>query len=417
MIAAGGGTAHAAPKKQKTTKTTKTTKATKATRTTGDVRKEQQRNEKEIAETRKKLTDNERRTRDQLDRLNSINSQIERQRSTIAELNTIITGLQDKHDALRDSINLLHHTDSILSAQVARELRTASIDRQRITPLAFILSSASFRQAQQRLHYIRQVERRRNNTIDRLRNLRNLLSGKQMELDTVINARQHALQQLATANSVLDTRRRESDKVITDLRKDAASLNKVLAEKRKRAQQLDNELNRIIAAEHKKQEQAPAKPSGQSKPSGKTKPTGEAAPDRQLSGSFASNKGKLLFPVPGKYTIVGSFGRSQHDNLNHVQVDNSGVDISVTAGTKARAVFNGTVSSIFFMDGYENIVIIRHGEYLTVYAGLANINVSKGDKVSAGTTLGTIATADGRTVLHFEVRKERTKLNPMEWIK
>jgi septal ring factor EnvC (AmiA/AmiB activator) len=83
-------------------------------------------------------------------------------------------------------------------------------------------------------------------------------------------------------------------------------------------------------------------------------------------------------------------------------------------------VFDGTVSSVFFMPGYQNIVIVRHGEYLTVYAGLGSLSISKGSKVKAGSDIGTVYSDPddgGRTVLHFEVRREREKLNPLDWVR
>ncbi|MDE6109188.1 MAG: M23 family metallopeptidase, partial [Muribaculaceae bacterium] len=121
------------------------------------------------------------------------------------------------------------------------------------------------------------------------------------------------------------------------------------------------------------------------------------------------------------YRIVSAFGRTDHPRIPGVQIQNSGIDIE--AGTKdagARAVYEGTVSSVFRIDGYQNIVIVRHGEYLTVYAGLDNIAVRKGDKVRAGQALGHIyrdPDDGGRAVLHFELRHEKEKLNPSEWVK
>ncbi len=146
----------------------------------------------------------------------------------------------------------------------------------------------------------------------------------------------------------------------------------------------------------------------------------EAEAERRLTGSFESNKGRLLFPVAGRYTVISKFGTYEHPELSKVKLDNLGIDIEVPRATSARAVFEGTVSSIFRLDGYHNIVILRHGEYLTVYAGIDLLSVKKGDKVRSGQRLGTIysdAADDGRSVLHFEIRHERQKLNPAEWVK
>lgn len=147
--------------------------------------------------------------------------------------------------------------------------------------------------------------------------------------------------------------------------------------------------------------------------------TSQAELDRRLTGSFKANKGRLLFPVAGRYSVTSQFGTNSHPSLAKVQYDNAGIDIIVPAGTSARAVYEGVVSSIFRLEGYRNVVIVRHGEYLTVYAGIDRLSVAKGQKVSTGQTLGTIYTDpdDDRTALHFEIRLEKTKLNPAEWVK
>ncbi|MGM9846210.1 MAG: murein hydrolase activator EnvC family protein [Muribaculaceae bacterium] len=145
-----------------------------------------------------------------------------------------------------------------------------------------------------------------------------------------------------------------------------------------------------------------------------------AEASRALTGSFEQNKGRLLFPVAGNYSIVSTFGTNNHPELSAVKINNSGIDIQVPKGSRARAVYDGYVSSVFVLEGYHNIVIVRHGEYLTVYAGIDVLSVKKGDKVKANQTLGSIYSDpddDGRTVLHFEIRREKQKLNPLEWIR
>ena len=139
-----------------------------------------------------------------------------------------------------------------------------------------------------------------------------------------------------------------------------------------------------------------------------------------MSGSFAANKGKLLFPVAGRYTITSNFGTYDHPDFAKVKMNNLGIDIEVPRGTSTRAVFDGVVSSIFRLDGYHSVVILRHGEYLTVYAGIDALAVKKGQSVKAGQTLGSLYSDPddgGRTSLHFEIRHEKQKLNPVEWVK
>lgn len=426
-------------------KPAKTTKAAPAkpakaavakTRTSSDVRKDKQKAEKEIADTKKKISANKQKISGQLDRLSTLDNQIQRQEATIEGLRATIDELNTRIDLLRDSLRRLRREDKAMSVQVAKAMRERHVQRYRIGSLPFVMGASSFSDAIQRLNYLNLLQRAAGNHIELLRANRRLIEQQQSELDSVRSSQAAAVKQLATAKEILNERRRESQRVVDNLRSEGASLRQALDDKNRLISRLNAELDRIIAEEARRAEEERRKKEAQKagskstpakggKASGTKTPAsggsagrqGTAAADRKLSGSFAANKGKLLFPVAGRYTIVGTFGRSKHSELSHVQMDNSGIDISVAAGTRARAVFDGTVSSIFFMDGYENIVIVRHGEYLTVYAGLSSIAVKKGDKVKAGQTLGTIATSGGRTVLHFEVRKERTKLNPLQWVK
>lgn len=141
---------------------------------------------------------------------------------------------------------------------------------------------------------------------------------------------------------------------------------------------------------------------------------------RKLTGSFESNKGRLLFPVSGRYKIVRPFGRHQHPDLPHVTTDNGGIDIEVAPGGNARAVFAGTVSAIFRQPGFNTIVMVRHGNYLTIYANLSDIMVKNGDALKQGQTIGRVYSDpddDNRSILHFELRREKEKLNPSAWVK
>lgn len=127
-----------------------------------------------------------------------------------------------------------------------------------------------------------------------------------------------------------------------------------------------------------------------------------------------------MSPVTGSYRIVAHFGTFSHAELSKVKVNNTGIDIEAQPGASARAVFDGEVTRIFVVEGYHNVVLVRHGEYITVYCGLANVSVAKGSKVKAGQTLGSIfvdSADSNRTLLHFEVRHERSTLNPEEWLK
>jgi septal ring factor EnvC (AmiA/AmiB activator) len=138
--------------------------------------------------------------------------------------------------------------------------------------------------------------------------------------------------------------------------------------------------------------------------------------DRQLSGSFERNKGILPMPITGPYVIVSHYGQYAVDGLKNVKLDNKGIDIKGKAGAKARAIFDGEVSAIFKYNGLNN-VLVRHGNYISVYCNLSTVSVSKGSKVKTRSEIGTVhQDASGNAVLHFQLRKETTKLNPEVWL-
>lgn len=141
----------------------------------------------------------------------------------------------------------------------------------------------------------------------------------------------------------------------------------------------------------------------------------------QLSAGFEAAKGKLPYPVDGRHVIVRAFGRQQHPELPMIETDNPGIDISVDSNDKARAVYEGEVSAIFKQPGFNNVIMLRHGNYITIYANLIDIEVKKGDRIGAGTPLGKVAVdeddAKGRSILHFEIRRETDKENPQIWLR
>lgn len=142
--------------------------------------------------------------------------------------------------------------------------------------------------------------------------------------------------------------------------------------------------------------------------------------DTPVGNDFGSYRGRLPFPVEGRYTIVKRFGRQKHPTLPHVETTNSGIDMQTSPGAPVRAVFDGEVSAVFRPDGYNNVIVVRHGQYMTVYANLGSITVSTGQKVKAGQAIGNVYTDanDGnRSILHFEIRNRRAKENPELWLK
>ena len=170
-----------------------------------------------------------------------------------------------------------------------------------------------------------------------------------------------------------------------------------------------------MAAERKAAAEAKAreKEVAEAKKSAATETYTVSTVDRQLSGNFESNRGRLPMPIAGSYRIMNHFGTNHvTDVKGHVTLDKKGIDIKGQPGAAVRCIFDGEVSAVFGYAG-TTVVIVRHGSYLSVYCDLASVNVSRGQKVSARQTLGKVG-ADG--VMQFQLRRGNEKLNPESWL-
>lgn len=463
LVAAMLLTADAAPRKRRS-------QSQPAPRSIEKVRSEQSRTKREIRETDKQLTENLRRTERELRQLDGIRDESARLESEIRLRRAAIDTIGRRMKSLSDSIDLRQrHVDKLRDAFI-EAMRATQGNRSATDRLTFLFSANTFKEAWRRFRYLGEFGRWQKERTAELRREVVSLDSARTQLQTLLADRQQQASLLAADQGELSRRQQESADLVKKLQARGGELRTVLQQKEQRARELDRELDRLIAAEQariererreaeareaerrrkaeaeakrKAQEQerrkaeseasSPAKPSAPSSPEPAAKPT-PAAPasparqqqpesiadaERRLTGDFASNKGRLLFPVSGAYRIARGYGRQRHPDMPHVTTDNSGIDIAVKGGTSARAVFGGRVASIMQYPGCGNIVIVRHGEFYSVYSNMGQLAVKVGDDVGAGQRLGQIFTDpdSGRATLHFELRRGSAKLNPMEWVR
>lgn len=423
------------------------------------VRAEQQANKKAIKETSQKITVNTRETKRQLSQLQALEGEIAEKNREIGAMREGIDSIDGGITRVNDSIGSIEKRFEVMRANYAAQLRQVQRSRGAMNAMSFLFSSESFGTAWQRVRYMRQVNKWRGRNARRMKAMGDSLAERRRQLDTLMSSRRTAMARLSLAQKQLQGKQQDTDKLVASLKAQGSSLRAVLKEKEQQQRQLDRELEKLIAEEQRREEQrrreeakkaAAAKAKADKEAAAKAKadkaagkstetansgttspktvpaknrkeaPTAVADADRALTGSFESNKGRLLFPVAGRYRVVRGFGRQKHPELEHVETENSGIDIEALGGGSARAVFEGRVSEIFRQPGYNTIVMVRHGNFLTIYANIDKLSVKKGDTVKAGQAIGTIFAdpdEDGRLILHFELRKERTKLNPLLWVK
>lgn len=425
-------------------------KATTQHQSTQSLQNEQNTIKAEIAKTKKEIDANKQSTMKQLNALDQLKGEITISTNNINNLTQEVRTIEAQEKEASDSIAMLEKRIEQLRNESARSLRDNRKNRRSMSELNLIFSSTSFHQALKRSGRIRQVNKKVADRTEELKENIRLLGEQKQKLGALRRQHSERLADLSKENTTLLTKQKETQILVADLKKQGNALQQALLEKQKRAKALDAEITRLIAEEKRKAEEAarrkaeeakrkeqqkkdearkaketaqdgkstsePAKPT----PAKEKPASGAAKATAALSGSFASNKGKLLFPVAGKYNIVSYFGRNQHEDLPNVEIDNSGIDILTQPGASARAVFDGVVSMIVNLGGPVNVVMVRHGEYITVYSNIKTASVKKGDAVKAGQSIGTVytdASDNNRTILHFEVRKETQKLNPLLWVK
>lgn len=419
--------------------------AAKPRRDIGNVKKEQQATQREIKETSKQLSKKAREAERELNKLSDLRTRISKSTNAISAVQADIDSLDTRIGFMSDSLSrLISRRDSLREAYVAA-LRSMQGQRGAMGELAYIFSAKSFTEAFRRVRYMREFAEWSSRRRTELDIASQRVENHKLHMNNLHRQRASSLSSLTQQRKALEGQREESDKLVAKLKKEEKSLRAALREKEKRKKALDAELDRLIAAEQARAEkarrEAEAKAKAQARAKAKAEKnsgkqssstaskssakkadviSGMAEADRKLNGSFESNKGRLLFPVSGRYRIVRGFGRQKHPELEYVETDNSGIDIEASSGASARAIFDGKVSAIFKQPGFNTIVMVRHGSYLSIYANLTSLNVKVGDNVKANQRIGLIY-ADpeegGKSILHFELRKERQKLNPTLWVK
>ena len=413
----------------------------------------------------KKLQQLRRDTRNEEQTLRTVKEQVEQRRQVVAVLGNEVSGLQARIDTLSGHIGRLHRREGALLLRY----RAALVQLQRIDthidPVLFVLSSQNPAEARERQRFLSRYSKAVREASVALRTTRTEIEATKAEVGRTHSEKEQLLSLREAEKKKLEAEEQQRAAQVKDLQGKQQVLAQDLSKQKQKAEDLDRKIQaqveaEIIAAQRRaaelqrRREEArrrrqtqrtqPTPPpstgrSGRGK--GTTPPPPPPPPaddepeerraatpggyamdanERALASSFAQNKGRLPAPIRGSYSILRTFGVHQHSEHNRVQVNSSGVDFGVNGDSRAYAVFSGVVSRVFVIPGYGTAVILRHGNYLTVYANLSSVAVSTGSRVSTGQGIGSVgASPDGSSgrLLHFQLWHERTKLNPLAWIK
>ena len=396
---------------------------------------ESRRNElqQQIAESESLLQSTKKDVKSQLDNLALLNGQIADRKKYISAIERDVKSLNNEINSLQRQLNGLRKElkdkKQKYEASVQYMYRNKSIHEK----LMFIFSADNLSQTYRRLRYVEEYGNYQRLQAIEIERKQKQVEAKKAELETTRSAKEKLLKQGEAEKKKLEKQEKDRQVILDGLKRKQKGIQSEILKKRQTANKLNAQIDRLIEQEiekARKRAEAEARKNSKASDTGKKETSKSSTSvkqgkvekynmnteDRQLSGSFERNRGILPMPITGPYVIVSHYGQYKVDGLKNVKLDNKGIDIKGMAGAKARAIFDGEVSAIFKYNGLNN-VLVRHGNYISVYCNLSSVSVTKGSKVKTRSELGTVhQDASGNAVLHFQLRKETTKLNPEQWL-
>ena len=398
--------------------------------------------QKQIADTESLLKNTKKDVGSQLNSLASLTGQIEERKRYILAINNDVEALQRELSVLERQLRTLQRDlqdkKKKYESSVQYLYRNKSIEEK----LMFIFSAKSLGQTYRRLRYVREYATYQRLQGEEILKKQEQIKKKRAELLQVKTAKENLLKEREDEKQKLEDQEKQKREMVANLQKKQKGLQSEINKKRREANQLNARIDKLIAeeierarkraaeearreAEARKKSEAKEGKSTSASTGTETKKKAEpleaysmSKSDRELSGNFVSNRGKLPMPISGPYIITSHYGQYAVEGLRNVKLDNKGIDIQGKPGAQARAIFDGKVAAVFQLNGLFN-VLIRHGNYISVYCNLSSASVKSGDTVSTKQAIGQVfsdASDNGRTVLHFQLRKEKDKLNPEPWL-
>ena len=400
--------------------------------------------EKERKELHQKISESEsllqstgKDVKSQLDNLALLTGQIDERRRYLSSIQRDINSIQLEIGRLESELKVLDGELEQKRKRYEESLKYLHRNSSIQEKLMFIFSADNLSQMYRRLRYVRQYADFQRLKGEEVKSKLSEIEEKKKITEETYKAKVELLKHQEYEKKKLEYQEAERKKLLASMQSKQIQLRSEIEKQRKAAARLNSEIDRLIAleieaakkradAERKKAEEERHRKEALAKKNSTVLKKNEKvdkmevyktdSSDRQLSGTFERNKGKLPIPVTGPYVIVGRYGQYQVDGLRNVRLDNKGIDIKTKQGSMARTIFDGEVTAVFQYNGLAN-VLVRHGSYISVYCNLESVIVKQGSVLKTRDVLGQINTdSDGNTVLHFQLRKETTKLNPELWL-
>ncbi|MBQ3814058.1 MAG: peptidoglycan DD-metalloendopeptidase family protein [Bacteroidales bacterium] len=366
--------------------------------------------EKDIALLNRKLEQNSKNKSAALSSLSLLRSKIKAREKLITGCDQTLAVLDDSIAVVQEEMNRLQQRHDTLSYYYSRLIRGAYKNRDSRLWYMYILSSESIGQGLKRAGYLRGMSAQLSTQALRIRETSARLAVEKERLGGLRKEEAAMRKKVVGERSRLRGEEADANKLVNQLSKDRKKFQRELQEKNRQKEALNRKIADLIRQESQK---ASKGASGKKSSGGKTTST---AVDTKLSNEFAANKGRLPWPVEG--AIVEHFGKHHHPVYTNVELpQNNGVTLAVRPGAQAKAVFNGKVTQIVVLPGYNQCVLVNHGAYFTLYSKLRSVSVKVGENVTTGQVVGTVDTIGGEDLFHFELWKGSTPQNPEGWLR
>lgn len=363
--------------------------------------------EQQIVESEKILQGTENDIATQVANLNTITARLKERRRLLDQTKRDIRSLNTQTQKLENEIKQLQQEYDECSTRYADACRFYQHQQVSFNPVTFLFSSSSFRQLTRRMRYIGEYSKSLTTLAEDIRAKQDTLKNRKEQIELARQEKLVLQKEQQKNEAAVAAEEKNQRAIVNKLQSKRSSLKKEIQAQQKKITSLNKEIDRQIELAIKEQQKA----------SDKATPV-KVEEDIKLTGSFESNKGKLPVPITGPYLIVGNFGVQNVAGMRDVKINNLGVDLQGNSGSQARAVFDGVVSTVFQQGKGQIGVLVRHGKYISVYCNLSDISVAKGDKLKTGDIIGNIQVSEnGQYILHFQLHKETTKLNPSEWLR
>jgi septal ring factor EnvC (AmiA/AmiB activator) len=353
----------------------------------------------EISYINNLLTTTSREAQQNINSLSIISNRITLREKAIAGMREEISLLNNRISLNTLAITMMENDLTVLKQDYAKAIVNSYKTVKGYPLMVYILSARDFNQGYKRMKYLQQIAITRRDAAEIIGELKEHIETSKQKLSADLKVVSDLRANEEAQRVLLAQEQRGVRQIITTLNNRRTQLQRDLDAKRRVAQQIEREIQRLIEEERKRAETVPL-----------------TTEQLRLGANFSDNKGRLPWPVD-RGVVTSQFGVRRHPELRQLTEDNIGIEITSSGSTPAKAVFRGEVSRVFSIPGANMTVILRHGNYLSVYANLVNVRVKTGDNVAVGQVLGDIYVDSGKAVLKFMIYENTVKyLDPEQWL-